>query len=100
MSAGITKGNNRRNLETEIDNLLEEMSVTNRNSDEYSKMAGDLETICRAKSYERARNQVDPNQLLLIAGSLVGTFAVLMFERNGVLTSKAISWIPKIVGRH
>lgn len=91
------KRNNLHNLETEIDLLLEEMAVTNRDSEEYERMAGSLEDICKAKSYEKTPAPIDWNGILAnLTGIIVPVVIILNYEKLDVIASKGFQLLRKV----
>lgn len=64
-------------------------------SERYTASIRNLETL------ERLRNKgflecIDPNQIIGAVASIGGIFAILKFEKIGVISSKAFSLISKI----
>lgn len=90
----FTKKDKRTNLEKEIDSLLLEMEDKDPDTDEYRNNVKDLETLFKARSYEKQKS-VSPDTIAIIAGNLVGILFVLNFERLNVITSKALSFVLK-----
>lgn len=62
---------------------------------EYTAAVKNLETIEKLKK-KSLFERIDPNQVIGAAASLGGIFAVLHYERMGVIASKAFSLIAKI----
>lgn len=91
------KNGNMKGLEAEIDSLLEEMSVTDRESPEYQRMSEDLEKICKAKSYEKTSDPIDWNQIIITSlGCCLPVLLILHYEKLDVVASKAMQFIRKI----
>lgn len=90
----VTKRDKRTNLEKEIDRILKEAEYLNPNSEEYTKIAENVERLYKAKSYERVRN-VSPDTIAVIAGNLLGIALILGYEQSHVITSKALGFVLK-----
>ena len=85
---------NKVTIDKEIDNLLSAMETVDPASDEYQTLAKNLETLAKAKSYDKQR-YVDKTTLLYVAGNLLGIAIIVGYERAGVITSKALSFVLK-----
>lgn len=66
-------------------------------SDEYSKIVDQLDKLYKIKSsYEKDNKRtVSTDQLIAVAGNLAGILLILNFERAGIVTSKALSFVLK-----
>jgi hypothetical protein len=89
----FTKKNKCTNLEMAINSVLKQMETVSPESQEYTQMAINLERLHSMKSKDKLR--LSPDTILIVAGSLVGTVLVLWFEKSGVITSKAVSWLVR-----
>lgn len=94
MSINIGKFDLRSNLEKQIDDCLTQMKSVTADSPEYTRMAENLRTLCEAKTKERSL-KIDPNVLISATVNLVGIGMILVFEGNGIIHSKALSFIAK-----
>jgi hypothetical protein len=81
-------------FDTEVDRILGLMSVMDPTSDEYSKAADSLKTVCEARS-KKPSFPVDPEVVIAAAVNLVGIVLILQHERLNVVTSRAISFVRK-----
>ena len=81
-------------LETTIDNLISEMAGHDGNSEEYSKMTENLETLYKLKAEDKP-DRVDRNTIAIVAGNLLGILVIVSFEKSHVMTSKALSNLLK-----
>ena len=79
-------------LEIVIDSILDDMSKVEANSNEYSDMAKNLETILKAKSYEKQKG-ISPDTIAIVAGNLIGIVLILKHEKVDIITSKALGFI-------
>ena len=85
---------NAQGLETTIDNLILKMADHEGDSDEYTKMADNLETLYKLKAEDQP-NRVDANTIALVAANLLGIIIIVGFEKSHVMTSKALSNLLK-----
>lgn len=92
------KKTNREALEEEIEAILEEMGDEHSDTDKYTKMADNLERVCKAKSYERDWKP-DGNTVVQVFGtaavSLIGILLITHHEDLNVLTSKALQFVTR-----
>ena len=90
----IQKKDKRSNFDKEIDSILQDLKTLDVTSEEYQQAVKNLETLCKAKSYEKDKS-LDKNALLGVIGNLAGILAVLEFEKINVITTKALGFIIK-----
>jgi len=83
----------RHSLNKEIEIVLEKMSKVTPDSNEYTAMAKNLETLYSANS--KSRNTVSLDTIVTVAGSLIGIILIINHEQTGIITSKAMSFIIK-----
>lgn len=88
----FTKDENKRNLQTEIDSALEEMSVMHVDGEDYTKAADNVEKLFKAKSYE---DRLSKDTLVGAAASVIGILLILNFEKLDAVTSKAMQLLVK-----
>ncbi len=88
------KANPTAKLDEVIDRLHAEMSELEAHSEEFSKMADQLEKLYKIRNTQRPVI-VDRNALIAVAGNLAGIVTILMFERDGIITSKALGFVTK-----
>jgi hypothetical protein len=84
----------RTNLEKAIDSVLKSMEAVKTDSEEYSKMAKNLEMLYKAKSQQSER-RVSPDTIAVVAGNLLGIVLILGYERTEIIRTKALGFILK-----
>jgi hypothetical protein len=82
-------------LDEEIARLLKEMSETDMESDEYSKLTDHFVKLYKLKA-ETGHKGVSSDTWALIAANLVGIAFIIGYERANVITSKALSFVSKL----
>jgi hypothetical protein len=95
MSNHKTKNANKKALQQAIDRIHEEMAKVSPTSDEYAKMADQLDKLYKLTTYKPAGLSSSTDQVIGIAGSLVGIGAIMSFERAHVITTKALGFVFK-----
>ena len=80
-------------LDEPIDKLLEELRAYDPNSPEFACAMTHLQTLTEMRANER-KWTVSPEALVNGAVTLMGIGIVVLFEREGVITSKAMTIIP------
>lgn len=88
------KTNPTAKLDEVIDRLHAEMSALDASSEEFSKMADQLEKLYKIRNTQRPA-LMDRNALLAVVGNLAGIATILVFERDGIITSKALGFVTK-----
>ena len=88
------KRTNRAELDDEISSVLEEMARLHADTPEYTRMAENLERLCRAKAEEPAKHQHLP-QIIGILGSVGCLVLVMNYEKTDILTTKALQFLPR-----
>ncbi len=88
------KRDKRTELDKRIDEGLGELSNLSITSESYDQAAKNVETLCKARSYEKPR-KVSPDAVLSAVVSIGGILLILGYEQTRVITSKAFHWIPK-----
>lgn len=81
-------------LERTIMQLEADMENVSGDSEDYPKMANQLERLYKLKA-TNAKKQVDPNTLILVGGNLLGILVIVFHERANAITSKAIGFVVK-----
>jgi len=83
------------NVEKEIISVLEAMKKIDKDSEEYAKMAKNLETLCSAneKNSKNVISIIGP----IVAGvfSLAGIIMIIYGEETRIITSKALGFVVK-----
>jgi hypothetical protein len=90
----ITKNSVIKSLDEEIDRVIIDMSMLKADSDEYKNMTDNLEKLYKARSHTRD-SRISPDTLLVVVGNLIGIGIILGYEKAGVITSKALSFVIK-----
>ncbi len=81
-------------IDESIKHLVEQMELESPDSDEYRKIAENIKTLQEAKAQDRPWISGDT-----IVGGLAtfgGIALILNFEKLGVVTSKALTLLPKL----
>lgn len=88
------KDSNVQGLETAIDTLISEMASHDGDSEEYTKMTDNLETLYKLKA-ETQPDRVKLDTIAIVAGNLLGIIIIVGFEKSHVMTSKALNSLLK-----
>lgn len=88
------KDSNVQGLETTIDHLISEMASREGDSEEYTKMTDNLETLYKLKLEDKP-DRVKLDTIAIVAGNLLGIIIIVGFEKSHVMTSKALSNLLK-----
>lgn len=75
-------------LDEPIEKVLESLKTYDTTDAEFSDSLEYLERLAKLKS-EKDQSRVDPNQIILVVGNLVGILVVVAYEQKHVWTSKA-----------
>lgn len=79
----------------EIRSVLENMKGVSQESEEYARMAKNLETLCSANE-KNSKNKVSlVGPLLTVAGSLIGIVMIIYGEETRIITTKALGLLVK-----
>jgi excinuclease UvrABC nuclease subunit len=81
-------------LEKSITAAIKQLEFVPAYSDEYANIITAIEKMT-ALSATKQRQPVSSDTIALIVGNLVGIVAILQFEKAGVVTSKALSFVMK-----
>lgn len=84
-------------LDTAISDVLDEMNGLNSDTEEYAAAADQLVKLMKLKKEINPSWRPSPDALVGAAGSVLGILLILHFEKLGVVTSKALSFVTKIV---
>lgn len=91
----IKKKDKRTPLEHEIDNLVETLSTMDPTSEDYAKVAQQVETLRKALTYEK-QPFVKGDTIVGILGNLAIVGAVCLFEQSGhILRTQATRFLYK-----
>jgi hypothetical protein len=86
-------------LEEEITRVIRTMSDENPQTEEYTTMVSNLKLLVEARQLDEATdkpNRPSADTMLSVGGSVLGILLILGFEKANVITSKGLSFIPKI----
>ena len=86
-------------LDSTITNLISAFAGLEDGSDEQAAAAQSLKTLMEARTADKTATNapiIDPNILVSAAASLIGIISILGFEKANVITTKSLSFIPKI----
>jgi hypothetical protein len=93
---------NRGEAPTEFDEVITAAIIASRkfeaDPDEAHKRALTLKVLTEARAVERGsiKRGISADQWAAIIANVAGIAAILYFEKANVLTSKALSFVPKI----
>jgi len=79
-------------LQKAIDDLLEEMSKVDKDSDEYAKMADQLVKLYNLKEVDTKR-RISPDTLVTVLANFIGIVWITRYEREHIVTSKGLDFI-------
>lgn len=94
-----SKNDTPSDLEDEITRVISLMSDQNPDTEEYTTMVSNLKVLVEARQLDEATdapNRLSADTMLSVGGSIVGVLLILGFEKANVITSKGLSFIPKI----
>lgn len=100
----IKRKDKRTLLDKEIDRLLEKMAdIDDQTSEGYLKCQASLEKLLVLKGKKEPkkepRKRIDPN-VLVAAGTEIGLgFAIMHYEKLGIITSKVFGRLPRMIIR-
>ena len=82
-------------LKAEIEDLLDAMSKSPKDSKEYVTMTDQLTKLYALKPNPGA-NRISKDTLVIVAGNLAGILTIVMAEKSSVLSAKGLSLLSKI----
>ncbi len=83
-------------LDEAISDILTEMNGLNADTEEYADAADQLVKLMKLKRELNPSWRPSPDALVGAAGSVLGIILILHFEKLGVITSKALSFVGKM----
>lgn len=83
-------------LDEAISDLIEELKNMEGAHPDYSDTADQLIKLMKLKTEVTHSWRPSPDALVGAAGSLLGILCILHFEKAGVITSKALSFVGKM----
>ncbi len=78
-----------------VDQVVKEMQVLDADSAEFRRMSENLVTLMEAKAKEPKPMKISADTIVIATANIVGIVLILLFERTGTITSKALPFIPK-----
>lgn len=88
------KPKKRNEFDEEISRVLSEMKGMYSGSKDYENAAANLKVLCESKE-SKSRDSISKDALLAAGTNILGILLILNFERMGVITSKAITFVSK-----
>ncbi len=82
-------------LDQEIEMVIGEMHGCRSDTGEYTRLMNNLKTLKEIKATEPKKLQISPDTIVIATANIVGIVLILLFERTGTITSKALPFIPK-----
>jgi len=79
----------------ESERVLSLMTALSPATAEYAAMATQYDKLCEAESRKKER-RVSLDTIAIIAANLVGIVLIMHYEQVHVLSSKAVSFVPKL----
>ncbi len=83
-------------LDEAISDVFVELNGLNANTEEYAAAADQLIKLTKLKKELNPSWRPSPDALVGAAGSVLGIILILKFEKLGVITSKALSFVSKM----
>jgi len=83
-------------LDEAIDDLLVELKAMEGSHSDYSATADQLIKLMKLKKETAPSWRPSPDALVGVAGSLLSVILILHYEKLGVITSKALSFVTKM----
>lgn len=83
-------------LDRAISDLLEELNVMEGSNEDYDPTADNLIKLMKLKQEVNPAWRPSPDAVVGAAGSILGILLILHFEKLGVVTSKALSFVGKL----
>ena len=84
----------RNNFDKEVDRVLSQMSDLDPTSNEYHTVVKNLDILTKAQQSSTDR-RFSKDAILAASANLAGIILILGYEKANVITTKAISFIPK-----
>jgi hypothetical protein len=85
----------RNPITKEVDEIISIMATTDRGSDKYKQLAGNLETLMKVRSSYKDPSRVDVNTLAIVVGNLLGIAIIVGYEQSHIITTKALGFVLK-----
>lgn len=82
-------------LEKQISRVLEDMEITDTNSEKYGELLDRLQKLHKMAQDQRPA-RVSPDTAIQAAASLLSILMITHYEHTDVITSKALGFVPKL----
>lgn len=86
-------------LDESIETLIASLADLDKGEEKYAAKVADLKTLMELRSHDYEawdKRTVSPEVLVAAGAHILGIVMILGFEKRNVITSKAMSFIPKI----
>lgn len=83
------------NYQEAIDDLLAEMKITKKSSEEYTQLNDHLKTLTETQTNKKSSGIKLTEAGIVVGGNLAGILAIIHFEKLNVMTSKALSLLVR-----
>lgn len=83
-------------LDIVIDDVLARMRVVGPDDEEYEKLVSYLSTLVSQRDENRKGRRVSPDTLAIVLGNIGVVVAIILFEREEVITTKAKDFVLKM----
>ena len=86
------------NYQEAIDDLLIEMKITKKTSEEYQQLNHQLKMLTETQTNKKSGTVKLSEAGIVVGGNLAGILAIIHYEKLNVMTSKALSLVmrPKL----
>lgn len=91
-----TKTNKTDLLQQAINNLYSELAGHMADTEEYDRIANQIVKLEKLQKETNPSWRPSPDALIGAAGSVLGIVLILHYEKLGVITSKALSFVGKM----
>lgn len=95
----FTKKDNSHELDESITSLISDLAGLDSDSDAYIAAITALKALMEARNADKAEaraNSLSAESVAKIAANLLGIGLILGFEKANVLTTKSLSFVPKV----
>lgn len=82
-------------LDEVIEQLIDDMKLTPRDSDDYVTMVKQLDTLYKLKAIDKPE-RVSRDTVAIIVGNLVGIVLIISYEQKNIVTSKALGFLRQV----
>lgn len=83
-------------LDEAIANVFSELQSVNADSEEYDAMSDQLLKLMKLKKEIEPSWHVSPDVLIAAGANILGILLILNYEKLGIVTSKALSFVAKL----